>query len=959
MPIFMETGDTPAKQKEKLANMVTTGEHFVFTSFVLSLSLQVCWSSGIYQVTFQEESMFSLAPKIWIFYLKKFLVLNFSRQNQTVMLVPEGMKKLYACGQKLRKRAGPEFPIPVPTADPYGYWKPFNFKRCALFRSCFEYRIVDAQYAKFYRVDLMNRLYLGSVDVTELTGRLKLANIAENTPCSSVVHPQASRLFSWSVKAEPRLSMVVNVDHILVAEARSEHCFWSSVRFASNEYATSKLPFLYSRAFCGFHSSLIFSLGVSRFQTEIKARCGIPVSFQAFYSLSDAQYLFTVFKAGENFRSEFAVIEMKRNRAAKWFRMVLEKTYFMSVVVRRSQRDVQFRFFDGPGHLSEEIKPTWRNRRFLFHTSTFQCFVLAFSETSKFGRFMHRVAPSFSFFPHKFLQVHNSTEIPNSNCKENICSLKIFGSSQFSTNLTVNILYLTGHDSFSCMTGGISIFEKHLFGMKETLLSCKSNWSATIFSSVQLFVVAYWYNNYSLVEARITFTYTLCSSVEIDPCDLSLCSLCDEILCFTHPRESIPQCSQFLENIGTNGVRFYLKKGKYFHHRKLYFQLEDTSCVVFLLRENSTRVAKRLGMNMLSFCEVELVSAKFNHGTSHLDFTIAASIEREFNEVLLVEGLFKNLETPNELKENVFVNYKITRTSAPLHLKAKNDMYEGMTRFKYLTWFGHSTSSVSITVNKFCCDDPQDLEYPFALNSMVSSRNTKSWVQLSKQDVLLFRDLHPSGVTVSFLWEEPEEDSSRQMLVWFFNRRLFENQEYEVFLQSSVVYVSGKANVSKKAFRSFPELNNAKYDNCTPLQSSSSRFSGDGHCANLYLGGKICPKKGAKRDYGNTIWCRKYSNLGNFDILIHSVNKWMSWNTTSNRCKEFGITLPIIHSLEDMTKIVSFLKVAHHVPYVLAMFINLKYTDNGQVIFLCHPMCHSSTSISPCKLSPCHCQLSF
>ncbi len=191
--------------------------------------------------------------------------------------------------------------------------------------------------------------------------------------------------------------------------------------------------------------------------------------------------------------------------------------------------------FDGPGTLSHKIKPTKKNERLVYYTSTFQCFVHLFIYNVP-SCLKHKFAHLTLQYISDLLNVRQVDIHPNSSLlltyfkhkhwchNHNIHLTKFVSSSGGHLNLTLNSLYYEGEISTHCSCGGMSIHDSYL-GKPDKELKTICQWkrkSVTqrdVYSeSSEMFLVLYSYPHYAHINISLSLSVTPCQIFKANPC---------------------------------------------------------------------------------------------------------------------------------------------------------------------------------------------------------------------------------------------------------------------------------------------------------------------------------------------------------------------------------------------------------------------------------------------------------
>ncbi len=191
--------------------------------------------------------------------------------------------------------------------------------------------------------------------------------------------------------------------------------------------------------------------------------------------------------------------------------------------------------FDGPGTLSHKIKPTKKNNRVIYYTSTFQCFVHLFMKNVP-SCLEYKFADLTLQYISNLLNIRQVDIHPNSillltyfkqinwSQNHNIHLIKCVSSSGEYLNLTLNSLHYEGETSTHCSYGGMSIHDPYLGKpAKELRTICqwkrKSVAQRNVYSeSSEMFLVLYSYPHYAHINISLSLSVTPCQIFKANPC---------------------------------------------------------------------------------------------------------------------------------------------------------------------------------------------------------------------------------------------------------------------------------------------------------------------------------------------------------------------------------------------------------------------------------------------------------
>ncbi len=229
--------------------------------------------------------------------------------------------------------------------------------------------------------------------------------------------------------------------------------------------------------------------------------------------------------------------------------------------------------FDGPGLLSDQLKLS----KAIYNCKTFQ-YTIAALQVQNTSFSIQFSSGTLSLKTFSLSSIDSSLNLPATKFCQNIrCHLKL-KTNQRATEikLVVTKISLTGVKRDNCKYAGVTTAEVLNNAYKENVVLCDNhhphNTARSFYSSnSSLFVVLYWYQEYSFINATLSLEKTPCKSVEI-----CLCTLHQK--CSENPRAS--ECEAYLSEVKKDVDFFSLQSN-------LEFAISGNNCMTMQLRVNS------------------------------------------------------------------------------------------------------------------------------------------------------------------------------------------------------------------------------------------------------------------------------------------------------------------------------------------------------------------------------------
>ena len=171
------------------------------------------------------------------------------------------------------------------------------------------------------------------------------------------------------------------------------------------------------------------------------------------------------------------------------------------------------------------------------------------------------------------IMIKDSKEIdlPFSKCAKHVCVLKVTTHLNYSLNITVLRMKVGLNDRLKCVYHGLSII-----GEKLVFTFCVNKPKRTIYRSIyseksQLWIILFWYKEYSTINVTVSLSKTKCRFVIFDPCEFV--SRCFSIGA---------NCPSHLKNV-TKNTKLNLERTPSWEP-EVFFSLPDGECVVLIIR---------------------------------------------------------------------------------------------------------------------------------------------------------------------------------------------------------------------------------------------------------------------------------------------------------------------------------------------------------------------------------------
>ena len=267
--------------------------------------------------------------------------------------------------------------------------------------------------------------------------------------------------------------------------------------------------------------------------------------------------------------------------------------------------------YDGPGTLCLLLPHTGK----VFKCSTHQCTLRVLQLSKNYTMSLNFTS---LVIKSKLVYIDTSGDItlPNFNCKSTICVIDIRFNDGYQVNITLASLKFQGPKSGICKYGGLTAVESLKNEYKEHDPLCTNLYIFTLsqrrFYSVNssLKMVLYWYQPYSTIDVKFSFSSTNCDILHISP--TQFCKECD----FNTP------CASYFNRV-TQYSNVSLKTNEL---DTIVYSTLDDQCFVLQLMENST------SLRYFWYCKIDIVPDFILEDHSKIHFQITGVIQPLFSE---------------------------------------------------------------------------------------------------------------------------------------------------------------------------------------------------------------------------------------------------------------------------------------------------------------------------------------
>ncbi len=275
--------------------------------------------------------------------------------------------------------------------------------------------------------------------------------------------------------------------------------------------------------FCGQYSLLFVFPEFCVVEIEVSVHPSVVFDIQALFTVLDRGLITSLnrWSNSESFQ-KFSLVHTV-GKTDSVFTMEINLNKMFHIVVRTQAFSGELLVFDGPGHLSPKVQP----KGTLFTTTSFQSLMVITCTSCLSNITMRLDYCSKPVTPHP-IEIGNASflQLPGVKyCGKNQCLLKLVTESQM-PNVSVVQMQYEGVDTETCQFGGLASFHVSKGVYKEYVILCQrhsvGSHQRRSFYGVDfiLFLVLYWYQEYSNINSTILLTTTRCQPVQMCPCQL-------------------------------------------------------------------------------------------------------------------------------------------------------------------------------------------------------------------------------------------------------------------------------------------------------------------------------------------------------------------------------------------------------------------------------------------------------
>ncbi len=311
-----------------------------------------------------------------------------------------------------------------------------------------------------------------------------------------------------------------------------------------------------SFCYCGQHSAFNLYTSFTKIYISIGKLSSIRFHFEASFTVVDKSVVENVFlkSASYNLAPEQIFLFPRLDLIVVYFLQVKRLAHILLHLHAFHISFTKGILYDYPFLSSNFVTLTSQ----FFETSTFQCVLSVWINES------HRFLKNTSHFSFQQKPVNQSDEfylaghtpceyvLPNQKCFENHCLYRFSADNNSHINITTMSITYNGAHSADCKFGAFLTAEMLPDEYVESQLVCETHeptqrQSRHLYSIAStLFVVVFWYVNYSNITVFINAQLTVCDVVKVDVCSvLTSCFHNDFGKCLSHVRYALRYSSHW------------------------------------------------------------------------------------------------------------------------------------------------------------------------------------------------------------------------------------------------------------------------------------------------------------------------------------------------------------------------------------------------------------------------------
>ena len=425
--------------------------------------------------------------------------------------------------------------------------------------------------------------------------------------------------FYFDVNFKIRINMTFVVLHLGIPV---ENCNYDYLEVNSSE--STKGNYTY----CGYYSNLNLYPEFNSFTLTITLSLIMQFHLHTIFSVTDKMFIYnpvdfkTSWRTFDNHNIHYAINSQCHKIGSKYYLISFHISTFKLYRVQLKMvnlKKINFVIYDGPGYDFTVLNKN--SAKSFIYTSTFQCliqFLTTYQFQSNNNSILYYSYTSSDNTIYKTFRTHSDIiiQMPFVNCLSNFCVHIVKATEGFQFNFTVLNMSVQSHETSNCMFQGLFLGELdiHHYEAIDEICSDINSFSQSPMLNFHtrgsvLYMVLYWYNGYSSINATVHISVSKCKGIYLDACVYHYYCRNEEHGVFKnfmstvihHTNIEFPDCSLF--------------------GYKQRFKLPAGECVVLIL-SNKYFLFKEINnylFGMKGPCKIHLTPTKSENRISHIN----------------------------------------------------------------------------------------------------------------------------------------------------------------------------------------------------------------------------------------------------------------------------------------------------------------------------------------------------
>ena len=336
--------------------------------------------------------------------------------------------------------------------------------------------------------------------------------------------------FNFDLNSEIRLNLTFVVIHLGMSIL---NCNYDYLEVNSSNSVEHKYKY------CGYHSNFNLYPEFNSITMIITLIVIMPFHLDTIFSVTDEMLIYnpidfnTTWRTSDYYQIDY-VVNAQCYTIAKYYYItsfLVSTIKIFRVRIRiTNSKEQNYVIYDGPGYVFTVL--TKNSHKSFIHASTFQClvqFLLTYQFQPQFNTIFYYSYATGDTTVYKTFPVHSGTliQMPFTNCLNTFCVHIVEANKNSQLNFTVLDMSVQSHEKSNCLFQGLYLGKIGKFQYLTIDELCSDINSSLHSSSMlnfhtrgsSLYMVLYWYNDYTDINATVYVNISKCKAVYLNICE--------------------------------------------------------------------------------------------------------------------------------------------------------------------------------------------------------------------------------------------------------------------------------------------------------------------------------------------------------------------------------------------------------------------------------------------------------